>query len=276
VLVIAGPLRENDTTHAELRAMPEENTSTGSEKQDATRKRVETPRERFVWMATLLADDDVNDRDARVLCRFGLHFNFKTKRCDPGAATLAEETGKSKRTVQRVFEGAVKLGYLRRAQRGGGSRNTQYELFIPANKSVPTKVAHFQDDNVRHFQDACAPDSAPMCATTSAQVIEFPQVSLDNRGTGKRTGIEGHAKRRGPLKNGACDTSRERRGRDKRGPPLPVKKDANVSAWDAMLTRSRKAAEAEMEKFLAYCHDESGEGRLKANKASVSGTGCVG
>jgi DNA-binding transcriptional regulator YhcF (GntR family) len=61
-----------------------------------------------------------------------LHMNPEGESCYPGVETLAEETGLSRRTVQRVLRVLERGGWLEVVRGGGRGRSSRYRARIPS------------------------------------------------------------------------------------------------------------------------------------------------
>src|SRR5258707_6106928 len=73
------------------------------------------------WIAAMILDSRLGDRDKVVLTRLALHLNLETKRLDPSMDLLALETSLSdnqasgRRMARRCIAWAEKLGWIERA-----------------------------------------------------------------------------------------------------------------------------------------------------------------
>jgi hypothetical protein len=99
------------------------------------------------WIASMMVDPRLNERNKLVLTRLALHLNLKTGRCDPAVRLLVLELsigGKEQsaiRAVRRSLARAEGLGWIkRRLRHGGDSRHNQsnlYTLTVPPDILVP-------------------------------------------------------------------------------------------------------------------------------------------
>ena len=93
------------------------------------------------WIASMMVDPRLSERDRLVLTRLAMHLNPKSGRCDPAERLLALELsigGKEEsatRVVRRCLAQAEGLGWIKRHWRyGGDTRHNQsnlYTLTIP-------------------------------------------------------------------------------------------------------------------------------------------------
>src|SRR5258708_30363300 len=92
------------------------------------------------WIAAMILDSRLGDRDKVVLTRLALHLNLETKRLDPSMDLLALETSLSdnqasgRRMARRCIAWAEKLGWIERTGRHAGyrfNRSNSYRLRIP-------------------------------------------------------------------------------------------------------------------------------------------------
>jgi hypothetical protein len=102
--------------------------------------KIGSTQDRHNWIAAMMLDARLSDRDKTILARLALHLNLKTGRCDPTVDLLALETsmpGKeetARRMVRRSLERADKVGWIERTGRHSGSRlnrSNSYRLTIP-------------------------------------------------------------------------------------------------------------------------------------------------
>jgi hypothetical protein len=103
--------------------------------------RIAKTQDRHNWIASMMVDGRLNDRDKLILTRLAMHLNLKTVRCDPPVGLLVFELsiGGSERnairSVRRSLERSERLGWIRRHLRhGGDARHNQsnlYTLTIP-------------------------------------------------------------------------------------------------------------------------------------------------
>jgi hypothetical protein len=98
--------------------------------------------DRHNWIAAMMLDSRLRDRDKVILIRLALHLNLKTGRLDPTIHLLALETSlpgseeSTRRMVRRSLERAEKIGWIERTGRHGGSRlnrSNSYRLTIPTD-----------------------------------------------------------------------------------------------------------------------------------------------
>ena len=93
------------------------------------------------WIASMMVDPRLNERNKLVLTRLAMHLNLKSGRCDPAERLLGLELsigGKEESAIRAVrlsLEQAAKLGWIkRRLRHGGDTRHNQsnlYTLTIP-------------------------------------------------------------------------------------------------------------------------------------------------
>jgi hypothetical protein len=92
------------------------------------------------WIAAMILDSRLGDRDKVVLTRLALHLNLETGRLDPSMDLLALETSLSdnpasgRRMARRCIAWAAKLGWIERTGRHAGyrfNRSNSYRLRIP-------------------------------------------------------------------------------------------------------------------------------------------------
>jgi len=87
------------------------------------------------WIAAMMLDARLGDRDILILTRLAMHYNLKTGRCDPSHGMLAFELSiggtirNATRTVRRSLEKAATIGWVKREARKGGS--TQSLISVP-------------------------------------------------------------------------------------------------------------------------------------------------
>jgi hypothetical protein len=102
--------------------------------------KIGSTQDRHNWIAAMMLDARLNDRDKVILARLALHLNLKTGRLDPTLHLLALETSlpgteeSTRRMVRRSLESAEKVGWIERTGRHGGSRlnrSNSYRLTIP-------------------------------------------------------------------------------------------------------------------------------------------------
>jgi hypothetical protein len=107
--------------------------------------KIANTQDRHNWIASMMVDSRLNDRNKLVLTRLAMHLNTKTQRCDPTVGLLVtelslDECGKNKetsaiRSVRLSLEQAEKIGWIKRHLRhGGDTRRNQssfYQLTIP-------------------------------------------------------------------------------------------------------------------------------------------------
>jgi hypothetical protein len=92
------------------------------------------------WIAAMILDSRLGDRDKVVLTRLALHLNLETKRLDPSMDLLALETSLSdnqasgRRMARRCIAWAERLGWIERTGRHAGhrfNRSNSYRLRVP-------------------------------------------------------------------------------------------------------------------------------------------------
>jgi hypothetical protein len=91
---------------------------------------IKSTQDRMNWIAAMMVDTRLNDRDKLILTRLAMHLNLKTGRCDPSHGLLAFELSiagdrkNGERVIRRSLERAAGLRWVKRQARNGG--NTQY------------------------------------------------------------------------------------------------------------------------------------------------------
>jgi hypothetical protein len=104
--------------------------------------KIGSTQDRHNWIAAMMLDTRLGDRDKTILTRLALHLNLKTGRCDPTVDLLALETsipGKeetARRMVRRSVAQAERVGWIERTGRHSGSRlnrSNAYRLTIPGD-----------------------------------------------------------------------------------------------------------------------------------------------
>jgi hypothetical protein len=102
--------------------------------------KIRSTADRHNWIAAMILDSRLSDRDKVVLTRLALHMNLETGRLDPTMDLLALETSlhsnqaSARRMARRCIEHAEKLGWIERTSRNAGyrfNRSNSYRLRIP-------------------------------------------------------------------------------------------------------------------------------------------------
>ncbi len=107
-------------------------------------KKIGSTEDRMNWIASMMADARLGDRDKLILTRLAMHLNLKTQRCDPSLRLLAFEVSSFKgteksavRSVRLSLESGERLGWIRRHFRFGGyvrrNQSNFYDLGVPTN-----------------------------------------------------------------------------------------------------------------------------------------------
>jgi hypothetical protein len=110
------------------------------------RSGIKTTADRMNWIAAMMLDGGLTDRDKAVLTRLAMHQNLKTGRCDPSQGLLAEELNicpdkreSGERAIYRSLSRGRKRGWLTITHRPGGeiagqkggSQSNSYVLKVP-------------------------------------------------------------------------------------------------------------------------------------------------
>jgi hypothetical protein len=102
--------------------------------------KIGSTQDRHNWIAAMMLDGRLSDRDKVLLTRLALHLNLKTGRLDPSVDLLALETSlgenelSARRMARRSLERGEKLGWIERSGRHAGARlnrTNSYRLTIP-------------------------------------------------------------------------------------------------------------------------------------------------
>jgi hypothetical protein len=105
--------------------------------------------DRFRWMEELLGDAKLPDGAKCVGLRLALHMNLGSGLCNPGIASLAEGTARTKRGVQKSIARLEQAGRVRCIQGGRGPKHTnRYEL-LRTNDGSPI----FQESEPKSEQE---------------------------------------------------------------------------------------------------------------------------
>jgi hypothetical protein len=107
---------------------------------------IKTTRDRMNWIAAMMLDGRLSDRDKAVHTRLAMHLNLKTGRCDPPYGLLAEELNicpdnrdSAEKAIYRSVSRGEKVGWLNITRRPGGemagqkggSQSNSYVLKVP-------------------------------------------------------------------------------------------------------------------------------------------------
>ncbi|CAA0096899.1 Uncharacterised protein [Starkeya nomas] len=78
-----------------------------------------TPRERFQWIAAVMAAPNLTAGTRLLAARLAMHVNGEDGRCDPSVATLAREVAMSTRWAAKSIADLIEAGWIeRRSSRG--------------------------------------------------------------------------------------------------------------------------------------------------------------
>lgn len=133
----------------------------------------------FYW--SLAGATDLTDTEFRVLVLLANYADGKTgKRAFPSAATLAEQIGKSPKTVRRALAALVAKGWLLKTDRPGAT--TEYQLV-----TLDTQMSRVTPDNPGH-SDVQGPDptldiSDPTLDTQVSTPPGHPDVHRSDQGS---------------------------------------------------------------------------------------------
>lgn len=133
------------------------------------------------WHKAILDLRGVSGRDKSVLWTLFGHADWKSGTCYPSIATLAEESGFKRRTVQRGIGKLVSLGILTCESRKGGSpgQATRYSLMFDAIVArcvtgAPVRGA----SGAREGRHTCAGGASE---TTPTGVTVAPKLSYEQK-----------------------------------------------------------------------------------------------
>jgi hypothetical protein len=138
------------------------------------------------WIAAMILDSRLGDRDKVVLTRLALHLNLETGRLDPSMDLLALETSLSdnqasgRRMARRCIAWAEKLGWIERTGRHAGyrfNRSNSYRLRIP--KDIHPDKSGWSSGQIEHVDRT--PES-PRIGKVNREQIYRKKVTFDKGG----------------------------------------------------------------------------------------------
>jgi hypothetical protein len=110
----------------------------------------ETFKERDDWMRAVLAAADLPSAARCLAIAIALHLNVKTGQCNPGHKRLADDIGKSTRSVERFLAVLERAGRLT-IKRGGRGQNNNYVLVWPPTR---WRIKQSRAANLRRIKKA--------------------------------------------------------------------------------------------------------------------------
>jgi len=114
-----------------------------------------TPRERFQWIAAVMAASDLTAGTRLLAARLAMHVNVEDGRCDPSVATLAREVAMSTRWAAKSIADLIEAGWIeRRSSRGRHANSYSLRLDLVTAGGPDEEPATGETLNVSSGMDA--------------------------------------------------------------------------------------------------------------------------